>query len=193
MLFSQELFMTHNMWLNIFNKKRRISEIIQYIIQFFINDTSSKEQKISEQNMDDFLATILNQVAGLESIIIFDLTNGWPLYHDNKDPEMHQILFGDNDIGVALKDFTNLNQVKEALNSFGKSTQFGSLEYSLFKLKDAHLMVFFHDLPDTSVAICFLAAPDKPNKKNMSIGTLVFEGKQYIQKIKDKLEHDSDF
>lgn len=130
-------------------------------------------------NMNAFLQKIVDDVPEFDAIIIFDLTLALPLYYGCKDPKMRDLLFDkENDTGVAVKGFENLRQVSEALNSFGKVTNYGSLEYSIFKLKDANLMVYFYDLPDTKVAIIFLGL------RNIAlIGALISSGKYHIKDI----------
>lgn len=117
----------------------------------------------------------------LEAIIIFDFSTGSPSYHSSTDPVKHKILFRDNDIGVAFRDFENLKVLKPTLDSFGENTKSGSLQYSIFKLEARQLMIYFYDLPDTTVAICFIALTDVP------IDQLVDLCQNNINKIKNKL------
>lgn len=131
---------------------------------------------------------VVNQTNGqLEAILIFDVSRGSPLYQISTDPEMRKIFFGDNDIGdisVALRDFGNLKQLSKALDSFGKSTKSGSLQYSIFMLEARQLMSYFYDLPHTphtTVAICFIALTDVP------IDRLVDLCENKIDQIKDEL------
>lgn len=134
-------------------------------------------------NMNDFLQKIIDQVAEFDSIFIFDLKEGLPLYCVNKDPKMHDLLFdNNNDVGIALEGFDELNPLQDALNSFGSATKYGSLQYSIFKLDDGNLMVYFHDLPDTRVAIIFLGL-----SKTGSLGAFINSGKAYINEIKRQI------
>ncbi|WP_414583673.1 effector-associated domain EAD1-containing protein [Scytonema sp. PCC 10023] len=153
------------------------------------------EEKQSEQNdlssgavnytrVSDLLADVINQTKDqLQEIFIFDLNAGIPLYFSSTRPKMDEIVFGDNDIGQAFEHFENLKQVSKALDSFGETTKFGSLQYSIFKLEARQLMIYFYDLPDTTVAICFIALTDVP------IGRLVDLCENKIDTIKDKLLH----
>ncbi|MEC4881608.1 MAG: hypothetical protein SAL70_09710 [Scytonema sp. PMC 1070.18] len=134
------------------------------------------------------LNDVVNKKDGeLEAIFIFDVSIGLPLYQISTDPEMRKILFGDNDIrylSVALRDFRNLKQLSKALNSFGKSTKSGSLQYSIFVLQARQLMSYFYDLPHTphtTVAICFVALIDVP------IDRLVDLCENKIDQIKNEL------
>lgn len=168
------------MCLNIFNKKGKISEITQNIIPDFINDIFCNIKKRREPNMNELLDEIVNQISGLDLIIILSLKSGLPMYYSIKDPNVYKTFFGRNDIGVALKDFANLKQVDNALDSFGRATNSGSLLYSIFKLDKGQLMVYFYDLPDTKVAICFFALDER-----ISLGALIYSGESYIKKIQN--------
>jgi hypothetical protein len=164
------------------NKKGRISEKTQAIIKDIQHDIFSNERKSmaqQKQNMNKFLANIVDQTGGeLQSIIIFDLKNGLPLYFGNyKNPKQQYNLIGNNDIGDALQDFDNLKKVQKALDSFGEITNFGFLEYSIFKLNQGQLIVYFKELPDTNGAICFLAEND------ITLGRLIILGKTNIEQI----------
>ncbi|MEH2454262.1 hypothetical protein [Nostoc sp.] len=137
------------------------------------------------QNMNQYLKDILKQEEdSLNCIIIFDLGEGLPLYYSsiNLDPKLDNDLFGDNDIGGALADFVNIKQVQKALDSFGKVTKSGELNYSIFKLTQAQMMVYFYKLADTTVAICFITF-----NKNVSLGRLVSSGRNNIEEIKKRL------
>ncbi|MEC4881606.1 MAG: hypothetical protein SAL70_09700 [Scytonema sp. PMC 1070.18] len=169
------------MCLNIFQEKGRISEITQEIIQdFFKNIFLPKKKGDHNMNMNEFLQTIVDNVNEFDSIIIFDLKLALPLYDGSKDPNMHDLLFDkNNDIGRAVAGFENLMTLSDALDSFGRVTNYGSLDYSIFKLEQGNLMVYFHDLPDTKVAIIFFGRKDKG-----ALGALIHNAKQHIQEIR---------
>ncbi|MEH2454260.1 hypothetical protein [Nostoc sp.] len=123
----------------------------------------------------------------LQAIIIFDFSEGLPIFYSKQlkdtDPKLNYTLFGDNDIGVALENFENLKQVSKALDSFGKTTKSGSLQYCIFMLTNRYLMVYFMKLPDITVAICFIALTDVP------IDRLVDLCENKIDQIKDELNN----
>lgn len=141
----------------------------------------NETKRMAPLNINQILSNIHAEAKELESIIIFDLREGFPLYFSSEKSQLHYALIGDNDIGPGLKDFENINQVQKALDSFGKATKFGELNYSIFKLNHGQLMVYFYKLPDTVVAICFIAF------NSITLGTLVSLGRTHIQKIKDNI------
>jgi hypothetical protein len=133
---------------------------------------------------------IVNETNGqLEAIIIFDFSEGLPIYYTRQlkdtDKTLHYTLFGDNDIGVALKNFENLKSLKPALDSFGKTTKFGLLQYCIFTLTHRYLIVYFMELSDITVAICFIALTD------VLIDRLVKLCENNIDQIKDELNKKS--
>jgi hypothetical protein len=148
----------------------------------------SKEQP-EQERLDVLLDEIVTGSKGhLKSILIFNLGNGMPLYHNRKlksdDPDLYHALFaegGDASMGEAIEGFESLSEIQEALDSFGDVTKFGNLIYSIFKLKEGTMMVYFLKLT-TPFAICFIA----PHKINL--GLVVTRSEAKIKDIKNELE-----
>lgn len=113
---------------------------------------------------DDLIVNEIN--SQLQATVIFDFSEGLPIYYSKQlkdtDPKLHYTLFGNNDIGEALENFENLKQVSKALDSFGKTTKSGLLQYCIFRLTERYLIVYFMELSDITVAICFIALTDVP-------------------------------
>jgi hypothetical protein len=142
-----------------------------------------------QQQLDVLLDEIVIGSKGhLKSILIFDLQNGLPLYHNKQlkddDPALYQALFaegGEVAVGEAIEGFDSLSEIQEALDSFGDVTKFGNLIYSIFRLKEGTMMVYFLNLT-TSLAICFIA-PD-----GINLGLVVTRSQAKIKDIKNELE-----
>ena len=145
-------------------------------------------QQLQQAGLDVLLDEIvINSKGHLKSILIFNLENGFPLYHNKKlksdDPALYHALFADGDdtVGEAIEGFESLSEIQEALDSFGDVTKFGNLIYSIFRLKEGTMMVYFFKLT-TSFAICFIA-PD-----GINLGLVVTRSQAKIKDIKNQLE-----
>jgi hypothetical protein len=146
------------------------------------------QQRAEQQKLDVLLDEAVTTSKGhLKSILIFELDNGLPLYHNKQlkddDPALYQALFaeGGDAVGEAIEGFDSLNEIQEALDSFGDVTKFGNLIYSIFRLKEGTMMVYFLNLT-ISLAICFIA-PDGVN-----LGLVVTRSQAKIKGIKEELE-----
>ena len=146
------------------------------------------KQQPEQERLDTLLNEIvINSKGHLKSILIFNLENGFPLYHNKQlksdDPALYHALFADgNDtVGEAIEGFESLSEIQEALDSFGDVTKFGNLIYSIFRLKEGTMMVYFLNLT-TSLAICFIA-PD-----GINLGLVVTRSQAKIKDIKNELE-----
>jgi hypothetical protein len=146
------------------------------------------QQRAEQQKLDVLLDEAVTTSKGhLKSILIFELDNGLPLYHNKQlkddDPALYQALFaeGGDAVGEAIEGFDSLNEIQEALDSFGDVTKFGNLIYSIFRLKEGTMMVYFLNLT-TSLAICFIA-PD-----GINLGLVVTRSQAKIKGIQKELE-----
>ncbi len=99
------------------------------------------QQRPEQEKLDVLLdETVTTSKGHLKSILIFNLENGLPLYHNKRlksdDPELYRALFADGGdaVGEAIEGFESLSKIQEALDNFGKVTAFGNLTYSIFKL-----------------------------------------------------------
>jgi len=147
------------------------------------------QQRAEQQKLDVLLDEAVTTSKGhLKSILIFELDNGLPLYHNKQlkddDPALYQALFaeGGDAVGEAIEGFDSLNEIQEALDSFGDVTKFGNLIYSIFRLKEGTMMVYFLNLT-ISLAICFIA-PDGVN-----LGLVVTRSQAKIKGIQEELEN----
>lgn len=147
------------------------------------------QQRTEQQKLDVLLDEAVTTSKGhLKSILIFELDNGLPLYHNKQlkddDPALYQALFaeGGDAVGEAIEGFDSLNEIQEALDSFGDVTKFGNLIYSIFRLKEGTMMVYFLNLT-ISLAICFIA-PDGVN-----LGLVVTRSQAKIKGIQEELEN----
>lgn len=146
------------------------------------------QQRPEQEKLDVLLdETVTTSKGHLKSILIFNLENGLPLYHNKRlksdDPELYRALFADGGdaVGEAIEGFESLSKIQEALDNFGKVTAFGNLTYSIFKLAGGTMMVYFVELT-TPFAICFIA-PDRIN-----LGLVVTRSQAKIKEIKNELE-----
>ena len=162
--------------------------VLTFLQRKFARICLMSQEKLEQQELDVLLDEIVSGSRGdLKSILIFNLENGLPLYHNKQlksdDPVLYQALFaeGGDAVGEAIAGFDSLSEIQEALDSFGDVTKFGNLVYSIFKLKEGTMMVYFFKLT-TSFAICFIA-PDKVN-----LGLVVTRSAK-IKKIQEQLEY----
>jgi hypothetical protein len=146
------------------------------------------QQKLEQKGLDVLLDGIVIGSRGhLKSILIFNLDDGLPLYHNKQlksdDPALYQALFaeGGDAVGEAIEGFESLSKIQEALDSFGDVTKFGNLIYSIFRLEEGTMMVYFLKLT-ISLAICFIA-PD-----GINLGLVVTRSQAKIKDIKNELE-----
>ena len=147
------------------------------------------QQQQQQEKLDVLLDEAITASRGhLKSILIIELENGLPLYHNKKlksdDPALYQSLFaegGEVPMGEAIQGFKSLSEIQEALDSFGDVTKFGNLIYSIFKLKEGTMMVYFLNLT-ISLAICFIA-PD-----GINLGLVVTRSQAKIKDIQKELE-----
>lgn len=146
------------------------------------------QQRPEQEELDVLLdETVTTSKGHLKSILIFNLENGLPLYHNKRlksdDPELYRALFADGGdaVGEAIEGFESLSKIQEALDNFGKVTAFGNLTYSIFKLAGGTMMVYFVELT-TPFAICFIA-PD-----GINLGLVVTRSQAKIKEIKNELE-----
>ena len=84
-------------------------------------------------------------------------------------------------MGEAIEGFESLSKIQEALDNFGSVTTFGNLIYSIFKLEEGTMMVYFLKLT-TSFAICFIA-PD-----GINLGLVVTRSQSKIKNIENELK-----
>jgi len=121
----------------------------------------------------------------LKAILVCDLKEGLPLYCNtqlkNTYPRLFEALF-DTAKGTTGAGFNSLDKIQDSLNSFGKVTLQGELQYSIFKLEEGTMMVYFDELPSMPIAICFIA----PSETNL--GNVVFQSRRKIDEIKAALK-----
>lgn len=153
-----------------------------------LNHKFLEAQKIMAQaQLDQLLNDVVNRAQGnLEAILIFDLDDNLPRYSNSqleeRNPQLYQALFGEgDDVGEAIKGFDALSTIQEALNQFGKKTQSGNLEYSIFKLNSRTMIVAVMEELNVPLAICFMSS------KKTKIGNVLGEYKEQIDKIKEAL------
>jgi hypothetical protein len=147
------------------------------IARISLMSTQQPEQEKLDVLLDEI---VIGSKGHLKSILIFNLKNGLPLYHNKQlkddDPALYQALFAEG-----IEGFDSLSEIQEALDSFGDVTKFGNLIYSIFRLKEGTMMVYFFKLT-TSFAICFIA----PSKT--SLGLVVTRSEAKIKDIQKELE-----
>ena len=142
---------------------------------------------MAQAQLDQLLNDVVNRAQGnLEAILIFDLDDNLPRYSNSqleeRNPQLYQALFGEgDDVGEAIKGFDALSTIQEALNQFGKKTQSGNLEYSIFKLNSRTMIVAVMEELNVPLAICFMSS------KKTKIGNVLGEYKEQIDKIKEAL------
>jgi hypothetical protein len=165
------------------SNKNHFQELVLTLLKRKIARISliSKE-KLEQKALDVLLNEIvINSKGDIESILIFDLENGLPLYHNKQlksdDPDLYHALFAEG----TIEGFESLSKIQEALDNFGSVTEFGSLIYSIFKLEEGTMMVYFLKLT-TSFAICFIA-PDE-----ISLGLVVTRSQSKIKNIETQLK-----
>lgn len=156
----------------------------QRLISHFLNGKFSEAQRTM---LDQLLTQIVNDAKGnLEAILIFDLDDNLPRYSNSqleeRNPQLYQALFGEGDVGEAIKGFDALSTIQEALNQFGKKTQFGNLTYSIFKLDSGTMIVTVMEELDVPLAICFMSS------KKTKLGNVLGEYKEQIAEIKNALK-----
>jgi hypothetical protein len=163
--------------------------VLTFLKRKFARICLMSQEKLEQKELDDILDEAVTTSKGhLKSILIFNLENGLPLYHNKQlksdDPVLYQALFaegGEVPLGEAIEGFKSLSEIQEALDSFGDVTKFGNLIYSIFRLKEGTMMVYFLNLT-TSLAICFIA-PD-----GINLGLVVTRSQAKIKDIKNELE-----
>lgn len=142
-----------------------------------------------QKEFDQLLDKIVEDAGGdIEAIIIFDLTEGLPLYHNkglkDRNLRLYTALFGegdDGDGGEAIEGFATLNKMQDAFNNFGQQTEFGNQKSMLVNFASGKMMIYFHQAPDIPTAICFMAS------KEINLGSINRKVNQVIQEIKNKL------
>ena len=162
--------------------------VLTFLKRKFAKILRMSQKKLEQKGLDDLLDEIVSSSRGhLKSILIFNLNDGLPLYHNKQlksdDPALYQALFaeGGDAVGEAIEGFESLSKIQEALDSFGDVTKFGNLIYSIFKLKEGTMMVYFFKLT-ASFAICFIA-PD-----GINLGLVVTRSQAKIKNIEDELK-----
>jgi|LakMenEpi03Aug12_release.lakeMendotaPanAssembly.Ray.scaffolds.fasta_scaffold1098808_1 hypothetical protein len=141
---------------------------------------------MAQRDFNNLLGQVVDDSRGdLEAIIIFNLTDGFPLFSNKQLEEthlpLHKALFT-IEAGAEETGLNDLSNIQDALNNFGKTTKSGNLEYSLFKLEKGTMMIYFYKLPDMGVAICFFAP------KGINLGNVVFVARRRIEEIKAALD-----
>ena len=83
-------------------------------------------------------------------------------------------------VSKSISAIVSLLNIESALSNFGGKTGRGDLSYSIFKLKEGSMMVYFVKI-DIPIAICFIAA------EGINIGNLRRHGASNISKIQDAI------
>jgi hypothetical protein len=157
-------------------------------IQFCLNRTFNKEiKKMEQDNFDKLLSAIVEEGSAIEAIAIVNLGKEGGIVYHNKEletskPEIYQALFRQRDASEALAYFADLKGIPAALKTFGAATKYGALEYSMFYLDKGIVLVDFLDLPELTVAICFIATTEANFTK------LVYQYRKRINELKSELE-----
>jgi hypothetical protein len=168
------------------NRYGTVTNFHELVCSFLYEKLSKVNTMIGQKEFDKLLDGIVTNAGGdLESILIFDLTEGLALYGNRElktsNPPLYFALFGDGDVGgEAIKGFNYLLNIESALSNFGGKTGRGDLSYSIFKLKEGSMMVYFVKI-DIPIAICFIAA------EGINIGNLRRHGASNISKIQDAI------
>jgi hypothetical protein len=171
------------------NRYGTVTNFHKLVCSFLYEKLSKVNTMIGQKEFDKLLDGIVTNTGGdLESILIFD-SEGLALYGNRElktsNPPLYFALFGDGDEdgdegGEAIKGFNYLLNIESALSNFGEKTGRGDLSYSIFKLKEGSMMVYFVRI-DIPMAICFIAA------ENINIGNLRRHGVSNIRKIQDAI------
>ncbi|MBE9246278.1 AAA-like domain-containing protein [Microcystis aeruginosa LEGE 00239] len=156
-------------------------------IQLCLDRTFDKEtKKMKQDNLDKLLSTIVEEGTAIEAVAIVNLEEGGLEYYNKEletsKPEIYRALFGQRDASEALADFADLKGIPTALKTFGAATKYGALEYSLFYLDKGIVIVDFLDLPEVTVAICFIATTEANPTK------IVRQYRDRIDELKSQLE-----
>jgi hypothetical protein len=156
-------------------------------IQLCLDRTFDKEtKKMKQDNLDKLLSAIVEEGSAIEAVAIVNLEEGGLEYHNKEletsKPEIYQALFGQRDASEALADFADLKGIPTALKTFGAATKYGALEYSMFYLDKGIVLVDFLDLPEVTVAICFIATTEANFTK------LVRQYRNRINELKSELQ-----
>jgi hypothetical protein len=162
--------------------------VLTFLKRKFARICLMSKQKPEQEKLDVLLDEIvIGSRRHLKSVLIFNLDNGLPLYHNKQlksdDPDLYHALFADGGdaVGEAIEGFESLSKIQEALDNFGSVTTFGNLIYSIFKLEEGTMMVYFLKLT-TSFAICFIA-PD-----GINLGLVVTRSQSKIKNIENELK-----
>jgi hypothetical protein len=142
-----------------------------------------------QQEFDQLLDKIVKDAGGdIEAIIIFDLSEGLPLYHNkglkDRNARLYSALFGEEDDigGEAIEGFNTLNKMQKAFNKFGEKTEFGEQKSIHVNFANGKMMIYFYQAPDIPTAICFMAS------KDINLGSINRRANQVITDIKQKLD-----
>ncbi len=191
-----ENYHSHNYNINNYNINKVKIPNLQSIILNNINFILCKAKKTMAQNeFDELLDNIIQKAKGdLEAVIIFDLSEGLPLYHNKglkeKNPSLYYALFGEEKNedfgGEAIEDFMTLNKMEEAFNNFGEKTQFGKQESININFVKGKMTIYFYQAPDIPTAICFMAS------EGINLGSINRMANKYIQEIRKKLDEISE-
>lgn len=160
---------------------------LQQIVSNYLSRIFDKEiKKMKQDKLDELLSSIVAKGSAIEAIAIVNLEEGTLEYHNKEletsKPEIYQALFGNRDVSDALADFSDLKGIPVALKTFGNATKYGELEYSMFYLNKGIVIVDFLDLPQLTVAICFIATSEA------NFAKLVRQYRDTISPIKEELE-----
>lgn len=142
---------------------------------------------MAQGDFDNFLTQIVKESQeDLQTIIIFNLSDGLPFFSNKqlkeKNFSLYKALYS-NEEGAEETGLNYLQNIQDALNNFGKVTDSGGLQYSIFKLDKSTMIIYYHQLPDVDVAICFLAS------EQVNLGNVVFLARRRIGEIRAKLDN----
>jgi uncharacterized membrane-anchored protein YjiN (DUF445 family) len=159
--------------------------LISYALYRKFNEA---DDMAGQKEFDQLLDKIVEEAGGdLEAIIIFDLNEGLPLYHNKglkkRNATLYAALFGEGDDigGEAFEGFNTLNKMQKAFNKFGEKTEFGEQKSIHVNFANGKMMIYFYQAPDIPTAICFMAS------KDINLGSINRRANQVITGIKQKL------
>ena len=144
---------------------------------------------VGQKEFAQLLDKIVTDAGGdIESIIIFDLSEGLPLYHNkglkDRNAKLYSALFGEGDVigGEAIEGFNTLEEMQQAFRNFGEKTGFKEPNYIIVNFDNGKIIIYFHKAPDIPIAICFMASTE------INLGSIIRRSNKVIKEIKQKLD-----
>ena len=145
------------------------------------NETPNKKEKF-----DDLLNRIVEQEDGIEAIVIFNIKRKLAQHHNSNlkltNSELYDILFKNRGASKALINFHLLENLPKAIDTFGKETNTGKLNYAIFCLSQGIMVAYITPFEGQSFAICYITTDAS------LLASTIIAAEETIKTVKKRLE-----